>query len=136
MAAGYNINLASGLIARGPTQLELVVIDWLPALARLSGERGRALHEWGLGGQPGRFRRGAGHPDRATVYMSDQSHTAFFRAAIIAGIRRECVRSIPSDERFRLDLEALRRTVAKDQATGFNPVAICANAGASSNGAT
>ena len=67
--------------------------------------------------------------------MSDQSHTAFFRAAIIAGIRRECVRSIPSDERFRLDLEALRRTVAKDQATGFNPVAICANAGASSNGA-
>ena len=28
MAAGYNINLASWLIASGPTQLELVVIDW------------------------------------------------------------------------------------------------------------
>ena len=28
MAAGYNVNLATWLIASGPTQLELVVIDW------------------------------------------------------------------------------------------------------------
>ena len=28
MAAGYNVNLASWLMSSGPTQLELVVIDW------------------------------------------------------------------------------------------------------------
>ena len=44
-------------------------------------------------------REAAGHPERATVYMSDQSHTAFFRAAVIAGIRRECIRVVPSDGR-------------------------------------
>ena len=51
-------------------------------------------------------REAAGHPERGTVYMSDQSHTAFLRAAIIAGIRRECIRKIPADRHFRLDLNA------------------------------
>ena len=37
--------------------------------------------------------------------------------------------------RFRLDMKALVRTVAEDRATGFNPVAVCANAGATSTGA-
>ena len=67
--------------------------------------------------------------------MSDQSHTAFYRAAVIAGIRRECIRVVPSNERFRLDMKALERTVAEDRAAGFNPVAVCANAGATSTGA-
>ena len=82
-------------------------------------------------------RRGeaSGHPERATAYMSDQSHTAFLRAAIIAGVRRDCVRLIPSDKRFRLHMPALKRAVADDRAAGFNPVAICANVGASSTGA-
>ena len=80
-------------------------------------------------------REAAGHPERATVYMSDQSHTAFYRAAVIAGIRRECIRVVPSNERFRLDMKALERTVAADRAAGFNPVEVCANAGATSTGA-
>ena len=66
--------------------------------------------------------------------MSDQSHTAFLRAAIIAGIRRECIRKVPTDRHFRLDMDALAETVARDRADGFNPVAICANAGTASTG--
>ena len=65
--------------------------------------------------------------------MSDQSHTAFLRAAIIAGIRRECIRKVPSDRQFRLDMEALSQAVAEDRAAGYNPIAICANAGTSSS---
>ena len=67
--------------------------------------------------------------------MSDQSHSAHIRAARIIGIRPECIRLLPCDERFRLDVEALARAVAEDRAAGFNPIAVCANAGASSTGA-
>ena len=67
--------------------------------------------------------------------MSDQSHSALSRAATIIGVRLECVRMVASDGHFRLDVEALARAVTDDRAAGFNPIAVCANAGASSNGA-
>ena len=67
--------------------------------------------------------------------MSDQSHSAHVRAARIVGVRPECIRLIPCDEGFRLDMEGLACTVAEDRAAGFDPIAICANAGASSTGA-
>jgi len=80
-------------------------------------------------------REAAGHPDRGTVYMSDQSHSAQIRAARIIGVRPDCIHKIPCDERFRLDVEALARAVAHDRAAGFHPIAVCANAGAGSTGA-
>ena len=138
MAAGYNINLCSWLVASGPTQIEFVVIDWFRRWLGYPERAGGLFTSGGSAASLDAFvaaRESAGHPDRATVYMSDQSHSAHIRAARIIGVRPEGIRLIPSDERFRLDLEALRRTVAKDQAAGFNPVAICANAGASSTGA-
>ena len=67
--------------------------------------------------------------------MSDQSHSAFSRAAMVVGVRRECIRIVPSDEYFRLDMKALAQTVAADREEGFNPLAICANAGTASLGA-
>ena len=78
--------------------------------------------------------KAAGHPERATVYMSDQSHSAHIRAARIIGVRPECIRLIPSDDLFRLDMDALVQAVADDRAAGFNPIAVCANAGTSSTG--
>ena len=67
--------------------------------------------------------------------MSDQSHSAQIRAARIVGVRPDCVRLLPSNGQFRLDMEELARTVADDRAAGFNPIAVCANAGASRTGA-
>ena len=42
---------------------------------------------------------------------------------------------IASDDRFRLDMEALARVVREDRDAGFNPITVCANAGAASTGA-
>ncbi len=138
IAAGYNINACSWLIASGPSQLELVVIEWFRQWLDYPQGAGGLFTSGGSAASLDAFvaaREAAGHPERATVYMSDQSHTAFFRAAIIAGIRRECVRVIPSDDRYRLDMAALKSQVAEDRSAGYTPVAICANAGASSTGA-
>ena len=138
MAAGYNINQCTWLTASGPSQLELVVIDWFRRWLGYPESAGGLLTSGGSAATVDAFvaaREAAGHPERATVYMSDQSHSAQSRAAMIVGVRPECVRMIPSDEHFRLDMEALIRAVTEDRAAGFNPMAVCANAGEGSTGA-
>ncbi|MDE0145435.1 MAG: aminotransferase class I/II-fold pyridoxal phosphate-dependent enzyme, partial [Nitrospira sp.] len=138
MAAGYNVNQCTWLVASGPSQLELVVIDWLRRWTGYPETAGGLLTSGGSAASLDAFvaaREAAGHPERATVYMSDQSHSAQVRAARIIGVRPECIRKIPCDERFRLDVDALARAVAEDRAAGFNPIAVCANAGAGSTGA-
>ena len=138
MAAGYNVNQCTWLTSSGPSQLELVVIDWLRRWIGYPESAGGLLTSGGSASSLDAFvaaRESAGHPERATVYMSDQSHSAQIRAARIIGVRPDCIRKIPCDERFRLDVEALARAVADDRAAGFNPIAVCANAGAGSTGA-
>ena len=96
---------------------------------------------WTSGGSAASFdafvaaRESAGHPERATVYMSDQSHSAHVRAARIIGIRPECIRLLPSDDRFPPGRGRAGASRGRGTATpGFNPIAVCANAGASSTG--
>ncbi|MCY4421074.1 MAG: aminotransferase class I/II-fold pyridoxal phosphate-dependent enzyme [Gammaproteobacteria bacterium] len=138
MAAGYNINLATWLTSSGASQLELVVIEWFRNWLGYPQGAGGLLTSGGSAASVNALvaaREAAGHPERATVYMSDQSHSAHIRAARIIGIRPEGIRMIPCDSRFRLDMQALARTVQEDREQGLNPIAVCANAGASSTGA-
>ena len=138
IAAGYNVNACTWLVASGPIQVELVVIDWFRRWLGYPDNAGGLLTSGGSAASVDAFvaaRENAGHPDRATVYMSNQSHSAHIRAARIVGIRPEGIRMIPVDEQYRLDMDALARAVADDRAAGFSPIAICANAGAASTGA-
>ena len=59
LAAGFNVNLATWLIASGPSQLELVVIDWLRRWVGYPESAGRDFHERGFGDESGRLRHGA-----------------------------------------------------------------------------
>ena len=138
MVAGYHVNQCTWLTSSGPSQLELVVLDWVRRWVGYPETAGGLFTSGGSAASVDAFvaaREEAGHPERATVYMSDQSHSAHIRAARIVGVRPECVRMIPVDRRFRLDMEALARAVADDRTAGFHPIAVCANAGAASTGA-
>ena len=138
MVAGYHVNQCTWLTSSGPSQLELVVLDWVRRWVGYPETAGGLFTSGGSAASVDAFvaaREEAGHPERATVYMSDQSHSAHLRAARIVGVRPECVRMIPVDRRFRLDVEALARAVADDRTAGFHPIAVCANAGAASTGA-
>ncbi len=138
MAAGYHVNQCTWLTSSGPSQLELVVLDWVRRWVGYPETAGGLFTSGGSAASVDAFvaaREEAGHPEDATVYMSDQSHSAHLRAARIVGVRPECVRMIPVDRRFRLDVEALARAVANDRTAGFHPIAVCANAGAASTGA-
>ena len=138
MAAGYHLNVCSWLVASGPSQLELVVIDWFRRWIGYPEGAGGLLTSGGSAASVDALvaaREAAGYPEGATVYMSDQSHSAHIRAARVSGVRPQCIRLLPSDGQFRLDLDLLARAVADDRAAGFNPIAVCANASATSTGA-
>ena len=103
MAAGFNINECTWLVASGASQVELVVLEWFRQWLGYPEGAGGLLTSGGSAASVDAFvaaREAAGSPDRATVYMSDQSHSAFVRAAMIVGVRRDCIRMIPCDERF------------------------------------
>jgi glutamate/tyrosine decarboxylase-like PLP-dependent enzyme len=138
LAAGHNVFQGTWLGASGPSQLEVVVLDWFREWFGYPETAGGLFTSGGSAASLDAFvaaREAAGAPERATVYMSDQSHTALSRAATIVGVRPERVRKVASNDDFRIDLDELRRLVDRDREQGFQPIAICGNAGATNTGA-
>ncbi|MCY3883765.1 MAG: aminotransferase class I/II-fold pyridoxal phosphate-dependent enzyme [Gammaproteobacteria bacterium] len=137
LASGFNINSCTWLVSSGTSQLELTVVDWLRGWIGYPETAGGLLTSGGSAASVEALaaaREAMGHPNNPVVYMSDQSHSALKRAALVAGVRREHIRLVPSDDDFRMDVTKLSEQVAKDRATGLHPIAVCANAGSSSTG--
>ena len=137
LASGFNINSCTWLVSSGTSQLELTVVDWIRDWIGYPTTAGGLLTSGGSAASVEALvaaREAAGHPDRPSVYMSDQSHGALKRAASISGVRRENIRLVPSDDVFRIDMNQLSSQVAEDRVNGLNPIAVCANAGTSSTG--
>ncbi len=138
LASAWNVNACTWLVASGPSQVELVVLDWFRRWFGYPEDSGGLLTSGGSAASIDAFaaaREAAGNPERPSVYMSDQSHGSQARAAMIVGVRQDGIRQIPTDGTFRLDMGALTRAVAEDRDAGFTPMAVCANAGTSSTGA-
>ena len=138
MAAGHNIFQGTWLGASGPSMLEVVVIDWFRSWIGYPETAGGLFTSGGSAASLDGFvaaREAAGAPRQPSVYMSDQSHTALSRAATIIGVRPESVRMVPTDDRFRLDMDELSRMIRQDRESGLTPIAICGNAGATNTGA-
>jgi aromatic-L-amino-acid decarboxylase len=70
-----------------------------------------------------------------TLYASDQAHHSIAKAAMLAGFPERQVRSVESDERFRIRPEALERAIARDRADGLRPFFLVGNAGTTNTGA-
>lgn len=138
IAAAYNINACTWLVASGPSQLELVVLEWFRKWVGYPEGAGGLLTSGGSAAAVNAFvaaREAAGNPESAAVYMSNQSHSAQIRAAKVIGVPQENIRVLQIDDNHRLDMDALESAVSRDRAAGANPILVCANAGAVSNGA-
>ena len=138
LVTGFNVNVATWLTASGPSQLEAVVVDWFRRWLGYPETAGGRLTSGGSAAALDAFvaaREAAGHPERATVYMSDQSHSAQVRAARIIGVRPDRVRVLPTGADFRLAPDTLAAAVETDRAAGCTPIAVCADAGSTSTGA-
>ena len=69
------------------------------------------------------------------IYVSDQVHHCVAKAAMLAGFPHSRVRRVPSDEQFRMRLDALREMIAEDRASGLQPFLVVASSGTTNTGA-
>lgn len=125
--------------APGLVQLELNVIRWLCDVVGFGPEAGGYL---ATGGSMANFsavftarRRRLGDDLRdARIYTSDQAHHSVLRAAVLAGFAPNAVRTIPTDDRWRMDVSALEAALAEDR--DARPFLVVAQAGSTNTGAT
>ena len=69
------------------------------------------------------------------LYVSAEAHHSLLKAARMCGLGSESVREIPVDERFRMDVGALSRQIARDRSQWFAPFLLAATAGTTNAGA-
>jgi glutamate/tyrosine decarboxylase-like PLP-dependent enzyme len=138
IATGFNVFQGTWLESSGPSQVELVVMDWFREWLGFPEGGGGLLTSGGSVANLGALvtaREWAGNPAEPVLYVSDQGHSSLERAARIVGIRQENVRKIPTDPHFRMDVGLLREGISEDRAAGLDPLCVCANAGATNTGA-
>ena len=69
------------------------------------------------------------------TYTSSEAHMSMAKAAALLGLGRRNLRLIPVGPDFRMDVDALERSISEDQAAGRTPIAVVASAGTVSTGA-
>jgi aromatic-L-amino-acid/L-tryptophan decarboxylase len=138
LSSGFNVFQGTWLESAGPSQAELVVLDWfrewlgLPEGASgLFTSGGSAANLVALVAA----RERAGNPARGVVYLGEQGHSSLERGARIAGFGAERVRKIGADARFRMDPAELLGAIREDREAGCTPVCVCASAGTTNTGA-
>lgn len=143
LATGYNFFAGVWPVAAGPNEVELTVLEWFRRWMDMpEGTRGLLTS----GGSAATVTavvaaRHAAVGDateeiaRLTAYCSDQAHSSVTKAAWIAGVARRNVRAVPTDKRFRMRVDDLRRMVDRDRSAGLRPFLVCATAGATNTGA-
>ncbi len=139
LARGHSLFQGTWLESAGPSTLELLVLDWFkqwvgypPGAAGLLTSGGSAANLDALV-----CARSAllDPDDDAVIYMSTEAHSSMERAARIVGFRSDQVRRIPTDDGFRLRLDALAAAITEDRSSGRRPFLVVANGGATSTGA-
>ena len=149
IASTLNANVTSWRSGPAATEIERVVVRWLGALigfsesahglltsggsmanttALLIAQRNKTtadVSRVGLWNQQGPM----------TVYASEEVHMSIPKAADILGLGRDQVRTVACDDRFRLDVRALRERLNQDQRNGLRPFCVVASAGTVNTGA-
>jgi aromatic-L-amino-acid/L-tryptophan decarboxylase len=140
LASGFNSFVGTWFSGSGPSEVELVTMDWLRELCGLPETAGGLTVSGGSVANLtalalARNRRLGYDLAEATIYFSDQTHSSVDRALRLLGFAPAQTRRLTSDANFRLPLAALAREVAADRALGRRPFCVVANAGATNTGA-
>jgi glutamate/tyrosine decarboxylase-like PLP-dependent enzyme len=140
IASAYNLDVGSWQLSAGPSEVELVVLDWFKAWIGYPREAAGVLVSGGSAANMtalacARESLVGSMSDRLVVYCADQAHSSVARAARILGFRPDQVRVLPVDARFRLRPDALLAAMEADVRAGREPLFVAAAAGSTSTGA-
>jgi len=74
-------------------------------------------------------------PGKLTAYCSSETHNCLGKAAEVIGIGNEQLRKIPVNDRYEIDVKALKSKIREDKDNGYIPFCIIGNAGTVNTGA-
>ena len=149
IASALNANVTSWRSSPAATEIERTVTRWLGLLVGFSDDAHGLLTSGGsmanltalliahrTRSQSEISRTGLWRAEKPmTIYASDQIHLSIAKAADILGLGRDYVRTVKSDDRFKLDVRSLRESIASDRRNGLLPFCVVASAGTVSTGA-
>ena len=139
IASGLNLDVGSWGLSAGPSQLEIVVLDWFKEWIGYPADAGGVLTSGGSAANMtalacARESLVGAMSDRLVVYCADQAHSSIARAARILGFRPDQVRVLPVDDDYRLRPDALGAAMDADARAGREPLFVAAAAGSTSTG--
>jgi aromatic-L-amino-acid/L-tryptophan decarboxylase len=143
LASGFNTFSGMWMGSPGAAEVELLVTDWMRQWCGLPDAGGGILLSGSsmanlVGIATARHAR-FGHDMEAArcgvIYYSDQAHSSVGKGARMIGIGPDRVRKLPSDDQFRLPVDALDQAVRVDRAAGLVPFCVIAAAGTTNTGA-
>jgi glutamate/tyrosine decarboxylase-like PLP-dependent enzyme len=145
IASALNQNVGSYVIGPAATEMERRTIRWLCELIGFGPAAGGNLTSGGtmanlLGAKLGRDfasdnsaqRRGL--REHYTAYVSEERHVSVDKAFDMVGVGRENIRILPTDDQFRLRLDALESAIAEDKKAGLRPAVLVGIAGSTATG--
>lgn len=141
IATGHNFYAGVWSVAAGPNQVEAVVLEWIREWIGMPAGSSGLLTSGGsaanltatVAARHMAVGKG-GDLSRLVLYTSSQAHSSVVRAAWIAGIGRDRVRSVETDDLFRMRPDLLAEMVARDRAAELQPFCVVASAGTTSTG--
>lgn len=77
-----------------------------------------------------------GRAAKLVAYASSEVHSCIPRAMEMLGLGTDALRSIGVNADYSMDMNDLRKQIAEDEAAGFRPFCVVANAGTVNTGAT
>ena len=147
-AAALNVSAMTWRTSPAATELETVVLGWIRDLVGLPETFSGIVYDTASVGvlhaltaararvAPDVRARGiAARPEVGVqrVYASDQAHSSLEKAMIVLGLGEQNVVRVPTDDAFRLDVDALRDAIADDRRRGLHPMAVVATVGTTSS---
>jgi len=146
LAAALNQNLGVYSIGPSAVTMELRVIRWLNDLIGYDNNAGGNLTSGGMMANfiglklardftTGDTAQHEGVQGRWAVYVSEERHISVDKSVDCIGIGRKNLRTIPTNEKFEVDIEALEKTLQHDKEKNILPLCIIGLAGTTNLGA-
>jgi aromatic-L-amino-acid decarboxylase len=150
VSAGLGVQGMSWVTSPAATELEQHVLDWLadllglPDSFRSTGTGGGVVQDSSSGANlvallaalhrasKGSTLRQGVEPERATVYVSAETHSSMVKAVRIAGLGSDAVRVVEVDGDLAMQPAALAARLQRDVDRGYMPVLVCATVGTTS----
>ncbi len=148
LAGAMNSNTGGGAY-HSANYVEKQVIDWIKEALGYSPSAGGLLTSGGsmsnLTGLTAARNLKAGYnirqegvrseSGRMTLYASEEIHSSVQRAVELLGLGLDALRSVPVNDRFQIDLQALQEAIDQDRRAGCRPFCIVGAAGTTNTGA-